>query len=420
MVETAPRSNPLVELESSYHPLCALSSAVSLIAGRRVRIPKRAYPSRSPSKFARLLQVGNGARGLILYSLRQSILVSGEKLAYREGEVEYFSEHIIRKWWSFSGLRRPFFVLAGSEPASAIAAFIGCDSWPAPRLFISKFQCTVTIKANWDGIPAIIHYAPCPDSISELDRKAQSDGILAFDPQIEHLLARRLAYQTHPNGATILARTQIPADPHQFNWKRIDAATELWLSRKPLGNNGATVCLDSRTRSVCDYFVQYRELLLPVADALTRWCQSARIPAQVAHGDFWLGNVLFRGNEVTGVIDWEWTHKEGILLADALHMLLRSRSMELGTSFANDLRRFWADEIHESALSSRIARVGSQWGMDSDDMKFIALLLWFEVLRQRAIRGFVESASWLEDMIPRTVPAIMNWLNRRLSIRIAS
>jgi len=164
---------------------------------------------------------------------------------------------------------------------------------------------------------------------------------------------------------------------------------------------------------VCEFFPRFRELLLPAAEALREWNDSARIPGDLAHGDFWLGNVLFKGDAVAGVIDWEWARKDGIPLADVLHMLLRSPAMEHDASFAQCFRELWADEITDAEQTERIARLRAQSGMGQDDLKFIGLMLWFDLLWQRAVRGVVESAPWLDDMIPQTVPAIMKWLNRR-------
>jgi hypothetical protein len=49
--------------------------------------------------------------------------------------------------------------------------------------------------------------------------------------------------------------------------------------------------------------------------------------------------------------------------------------------------------------------------MDKDNLKFIALLLWFNLLWQKVALGALPNSSWIEQMIPQTVPSIMNWLN---------
>lgn len=413
MIPVSDRLAQPVELDLSDHPRCALTSAVSLIAGKPASVSRRAYPFGSPSRIARLLQVGNGVLGALQSIGRQRTLISGEKLAYREGEVKYSTDHLLRRWRGFQSLTRPFFVVANGDPAGSIAAITGCDPEPAPRLHISRFQCTVVIMANWGGAPAVLHYAGCSDSIAELLRTASGLEIAGSDRQIHHLLAHLLAHRILSNGAAVLVQSRIPADPYQFSWRRIDAATDLWLSRKPIDNGGAIFQVDPRLTMVCEFFPRFRELLLPAAEALREWNDSARIPGDLAHGDFWLGNVLFKGDAVAGVIDWEWARKDGIPIADLLHMLLRSPAMEQDASFAQCFRELWADEITDAEQTERIARLRAQSGMGQDDLKFIGLMLWFDLLWQRAVRGVVESAPWLDDMIPQTVPAIMKWLNRR-------
>lgn len=354
-----------------------------------------------------------GLKELLFSVGRESTLVTGRKLAYREGEIEYFTGDLFKRWLSFPGATRPFFVVPGGDPARSIALIIGCDHEPAPRLYISRYQCTVVIMANRDGVPAVVHHAGCVDSVAELGRMARGLEIASADAQLRPYVARLLAHQALPNGAAMLAQTRISADPHIFSWRRIDAATDLWSSFKFANNEGERVRLDARLDFVCESFAEYRDLLAPVADALRKWCESAKFPAGLSHGDFWLGNVLFKGDSVAGIIDWEWARRDGIPLSDTVHMLLRSPSMELDTSFALCLRELWADKIADSELSSRLAKVCAQSGMGREDLKFLGLVLWFDILWERAVRGVVESAVWLNDMVPQSTPIIMKWLKQR-------
>jgi hypothetical protein len=266
--------------------------------------------------------------------------------------------------------------------------------------------------ANWNGAPAVLDYAPCDRAIIELGHQANGLRVAASDPQIEHLLPRVLAHNTLTNGAAILAQTRIPSEPYEFNWRRIDVATELWLSRKPTCENASGAWVGQQLAQVCEHYPHFRDLFLPAMNALLEWCESRRIPGGVTHGDFWLGNVLFKGDTVSGIIDWEWAQRDGFLQIDVLHMLLMSCAVENDRHIAHYLRQLWADEIGDTALHQRIARLCIQFGVDKDDLKFIALLLWFSLLWQKAVRGGMPSDLWLEEMIPRTNPAIMKWLIR--------
>jgi hypothetical protein len=399
-----------VEVERSDHALCSLTSALHLVAGKHIRVPKRAYPNSSPSRFARLLQVGNGACDLLLSVGRQRTLVSGEQLEYLDGDIEYFTGHCFRRWWRSLSVKRPFFVVSGSDPAESIAAITGCDARPSPRLCLSNNRCVVVIMANWSGTPAVLHYAGCEQAIAELGRQANGLAIASSNPQLRHLVPRLLTDAALPNGAAVIAQTRVRADPYKFSWRRIDAATELWLSRKPASENRERAWMDQRPARVCESLPGHRDLLIRAADALMEWRETTRIPEELTHGDFWLGNVLFDGDDVSGVIDWEWAQTDGLRVVDGLHMLLMSSAVAHGAPLSDYLYQLWADEIEDVALQQRIAKLCSLSGIDREDLKFVALLLWFGILWQKEVRGGRTAVMWSEKMITRTKPAIMKWL----------
>lgn len=402
-----------VELDRSSHTLCALKAAVSLIAGDAISVPRVAYHRTSPTRWGRLAQVGKGALGLLATTGRPSTLVSGKSLAYRGGEIEYFAKDKLNHWRSYKKLTQPFFIVPGGAPTNVIAQVTGCDPLPAPRLFISKRHCNVIAIANWGGAPAIVHYGACEDAIAEIDRMARGQDIAAGYPEIRHLLASILANRKLADGAVVLAQSRISADPSRFSWRRIDAVTDLWLARKPATQAGGAVPMHERLNRVCEFFSAFRDMLLPARDVLEDWYETVRLPGELAHGDFWLGNILFKGNTVAGIIDWEWAREDGIRLVDILHMLIFSPAMEHDISFPLTLRRLWADEIDDVELSGRIKRIFDHYGMSLDDVKFLGLVLWFDILWQRAVRGSVFSGEWLDDMIPQTTPVIRRWLDRR-------
>ena len=141
------------------------------------------------------------------------------------------------------------------------------------------------------------------------------------------------------------------------------------------------------------------------------------MPGGVTHGDFWLGNVLFSGDAVSGIVDWDCAQSDGLGLVDVMYMLLMSYAAAHGLHIAHCLRQLWADEINDGALQTRIASLHSKSGVDKDDLKFIGLLLWFNHLGQHALRGTMPSVSWTEDMIPHSVPVITKWLSRHTEAR---
>jgi hypothetical protein len=360
-----------------------------------------------------LLQVANGARELLQSAGQPRFLVSGVNLAYLDGNIEYFTQNLVKRWWGFSSVKQPFFIVTGSDPAASIAAITGCDPQPAPQLSICHYKCPVVIMANWEGEPAVLKYAQCGVAIAELDRQAMGFEMAASDPQLRHLLPRILNHSALASGAVIFVQTRLQAEPYEFSWRRVDAAAELWRSRKPTCEKAGGEWLARRLDQVSEFFVRFRELLLPLMDALLEWHESTQIPGGITHGDFCLRNILFKRDGVSGIIDWDGAQQDGFLEVDGLYLLLSSYGAAHNQDNPQYLRQIWADEFNDADLLDRVTRLRSQSGMDKDDLKFIALLLWFSLLWQHAMRGRMPSETRLEDLIPATVEPIMKWIARR-------
>ncbi len=105
--------------------------------------------------------------------------------------------------------------------------------------------------------------------------------------------------------------------------------------------------------------------------------------AGVAHGDFWLGNILFDGSP-TGVVDWESWGACELPLHDLLHLLLytrRSRSrMELGEIVARQLSDGGWSGLERELLSGHEAWCDGDTGLQRP-----ALLLYW--LRHAAVHA---------------------------------
>ena len=400
------------KFDPSDHRACGLSSALGLIAGKVVPCPRAAFPVECISKFARAVQAGNSLWGLLKTVGRDRVVLTGESIAWHCGEVEYSTDPVLKQLRRFSKSKQPLFVVAGVAPAKSIAAFMGCDAEPVPRLYISKVNCSLVLMANWNGVPAVFHYGCCSRAISDIGRQGAGLGVAASDAAIAPLLPKLLAHKTLAHGAELLVESRIPADACEFSWRRIDIANEFWLSRKPSSNGETADELGQRLELVCSYSACYRELLLPLADALLEWFAAVRIPAGVSHGDFTLGNVLFDGETLKGVIDWDHARKDGIPLVDALFMIINSYRGNQGFGVGKLFRELWTDEFEDSAFAERIAWVGAKSKMDRDGLKFLGLMLWFDFLLDRANERAWQPEPWVGDMIRESVPVAMKWLDR--------
>ncbi len=417
MIAELTESGELLEWSSRFDPsehrVCGLKSAIHLISGQEVSVPMLAYPVGSATKISRFIQIANGLFGLLRTIGKDRVVITGETIAWRAGEVEYSTDPISKHWRGLSKLMQPLLVVQGTAPARSIAAAIGCDPQPTPRLYVSQANCTLVIMAEWGGTPTVLHYSCCNRSAADIGFQVSGLEIAATDPELIPFLPRMLVHKTLPNGASLSVQTRIPADSLQFSWRRVDAANELWFSRMLCGNGPTANRLAERLELVSAYSSSHKLLLTPLADALLEWYRSVRLPGGVTHGDFTLGNVLFKGDKVTGIIDWDHARMDGIPLVDSLFMVMKSYSGHRRMPEGELFRQLWTGEIQDGSVAKRIDRVGRALGMDNDDLKFLGLLLWFDFLFDRARECSWQPASWIEDMVGQTVPVIMRWLDRR-------
>jgi hypothetical protein len=378
------------------------------MAGKEFHVPAGAY-TLSPSRFARALQMGNSLSTLLFSMGSPKALVSGKNLAYICGDLEYSSESIFSRAARLFVHKRPFFVVPGSDPASSIALLTGCDAVPAPQVCLSS-QCVVRVTANYKGMPAVFRTGICEEARAELWRRAHGSVIAESDPLLKDLVAETILYSA---GSELLVQAWVPGTALDFSWQRVDEVTELWLANSHQSTGIARPNLCEELTLVCDSMPRYRDSLFVLRDSLLHWHALSCLPGEVAHGDLWLGNVLFEKNAITGIIDWEWGHRDGLRLVDVLQVMFMSKAVSQTTSVAHLLREFWADEIQDAGLRDRLKQLCSRLSLNMDDLKFAALLLWFDYLHQRVIRGRMPSVAWTEDMISQTTPVITRWLDRQ-------
>jgi hypothetical protein len=403
--------------DRSGHAICKLKSALLLLGEEDARVPIRAYPL-MPSRVARVLQLVNSMSTLLLSAGTSKTLVSGQGLAYCWGELDYWDDHILSRALHLLMKKQPFFAISEADPARSITDLTGCDILPAPKLRLST-QCVVLVIANYKGSPAVLRIGACDDARSEVLRQKHGLDIASADPTMEAFVPHVLAHSVGANGIQVLVETRLSGAPMPFSWRRVDAVNDMWLTGRPSVAGVGRPNLCEELTEVCDSVSSYRDSLCVFRDFLLEWHSNSGLPADVAHGDLWLGNILFSGDQVAGIVDWEWGHSDGLRIVDTLHLLLMSHSVFRNSGVAQSFRELWADEVADPSLRDRCRKLRLHFGLDPNDLKFIALLLWFDNIRQKVIRGRMPSQSWTEDMIPRTSLAISKWLSRYLGEMLA-
>lgn len=398
-----------MEQDRSLHAVCKLNTALRLITGKDVRVPRRAFPAFMPSRLTRGLQMINSALNLPYSIAPGSAIVSGRTLAYMTGELEYSRDHVGRRAIHCLSNKQPFFIVSG-DPEVSLRSQTGCDGDLLPKLRFSS-QCVVIVKAKYQGIPAVFRVGRCEEARAEVIR--QIDGIKLAGSVLgfQDIAPRLLGHSTTADGMEVSVESLLPGANVQFSWNRIDAILELWLASDQTSRAPARPFLEQELTQVCKSFPAYQSSLSSFRDSLLDWHSSLMMPGGVTHGDFWLGNILFSGDSVSGIIDWEWAHTDGLRLIDALQLLFMSYSVFRNIGIAETLRGFWASAVEDHELHVRLVGLCHTFGLHENDLKFAALILWFDYLRERLKRGRMPSVEWTHDMIPGTLPSIRRWLD---------
>jgi hypothetical protein len=305
-------------------------------------------------------------------------------------------------------MNQPFFVVS-CDPAASLGSQIGCDADLVPKLRFSS-QCVVIVTAKYQGVPAVFRVGGCDEACAEVSRQMNGVKLAASLPGLEKVVPQQLAHSSTAARLEASVESLLPGSTLPFNWKRVDMVLELWLTSGQAGGRSARPSLEQELTQVCDSITAQQSLLTSFKDSLLQWHSTLRMPGGLAHGDLWLGNVLFSGDSVSGIVDWEWAHVDGLRMVDALHLLFMSHSVFRNTGIAETLQSFWLDAVEDRELDVRLAGLCSTLRLDKNDLKFAALLLWFDYLRQRVLRGRMPSREWSENMILRTVPVISRWL----------
>jgi aminoglycoside phosphotransferase (APT) family kinase protein len=98
--------------------------------------------------------------------------------------------------------------------------------------------------------------------------------------------------------------------------------------------------------------------------------------ASAIHGDYWLGNVLFSGSHLTGIVDWDAGGRAELPAMDILHLLLYTRCLgsgrELGEVVGQQLvNPYW------SARERRLLETYAGLGEDGSLPERPAMLLYW-------------------------------------------
>jgi SAM-dependent methyltransferase len=263
-------------------------------------------------------------------------------------------------------------------------------------------------------------------------RTARGDGVLVRIPVTEtkqrlltNAVAQQRRWRDHPQVSPLLSMP--PADVTPFEgwsltveaftsarpgrpedgapaWGR--AAQLLRTFAETRGRGSARDALATRlTPAFMDHLGEAHRPALATLFASTRF---AELPACYQHGDFHWENLLCDGGGLVRLVDWEWAHADGLPLADFFHLVINDGGIGFDTRVVPALTNAARGRYPREPLAAIAATLGTQHGLDADDVKLLALAWVYDVLRQQweATDSYGLGARFLPAPIRRVADAV--------------
>lgn len=130
-----------------------------------------------------------------------------------------------------------------------------------------------------------------------------------------------------------------------------------------------------------------------------------RLPGVFRHGDLWVGNLLARRGRLTGIVDWDAGHPEGVPGVDLLHLhaveRLMARGREIGEAWQT---RPWTSKEYAALCEPQWQALGIR--PSSEELEAIGLAWWASRVPEMILTEPVESLApgWVE----RNVEAVLD------------
>lgn len=128
-----------------------------------------------------------------------------------------------------------------------------------------------------------------------------------------------------------------------------------FLARLPRANGPISV-VDLATRELLAVSVDVGELAGSIRKGLEG------LPAVVAHGDLWAGNLLFKDGQLVGVIDWDSWQEQAVPGTDLLHMWAENARRRRGISYGDLVEEaFWSNGQLQELVRAHLEQLGTPW-----------------------------------------------------------
>jgi aminoglycoside phosphotransferase len=296
--------------------------------------------------------------------------------------------------------RHPVFVVNGT--LKRLCELFGVDPQTSLQVMESSSGLAMSF-GSVTGADVVVHVALTEDRKNAL--RWLRAGSLLGKTAVGHLAPDIVAVNESRLIVTRLAGR--PVEPWAVSERALQNAILTALDTLKLihscgpGNSPPDIALIARIESFVAAHPRRYELH-PVLKFICDWDRSS-IRSVIVHGDYWLSNILFSDNTVTGVVDWDRARRDGCAAFDALHLGFISYAAWADLCVSDVLADLWSGRWRFPWLAHYCRMVCQIFSVSPADLERIAALLWLSWF-DPAITP--RSPSWESKMITPVAHAI--------------
>jgi hypothetical protein len=375
---------------------------------------KQLYRDGWPGQLRRAGQLAFSAAQWCLHR-GEVMILTGKGLPGAKGSLTVSSRLGVREWLSGA------YVIGGATP-SRLTSNLNLDAVPVPELYLAESDVLVVL-GHRQGDPVVVHVVDDAERLDRYwlhaDRARRHLEPAGFGHLVPPVLEQRavlgmsMLVQKRLRGH-IVRSSDLSADEleqHVVAALQPLRALAAGAHVSPAGADDALLNNELMRLAVNPRIAE--AVRLPLA-ALREWSGRWQHPAVLAHGDYWFSNLLFAAGsppQLTGMIDWERSRPDACAGFDALHLVMFSFSAWRGTTPMQMLCMLW-DDVLEPVLERLVAEAGQATGLDIEDLRYVALLIWLLHLSRYAGDMPTWSDARCRDWLEEPADSAQRWLVR--------
>jgi hypothetical protein len=392
----------------------ALAVLARLAGAKRVP-PAALYGCAWPGRLQRLGQLAFTAVQWCVYR-RSALVFTGAGLPAAKGALHVQGTLRLQDWLQGA------YVMGGAE-RTRLAHALKLDADPAPDFYLADADVLVVLGQR-NGHPAVVHvsddaerlqrYSHCAsmarDQLASVGLGQLVPAMLYRGPvlDLQMLAQERLVGRTVRAGDLSAEELNLYVQAALRPLQRLAAGASLSVE-------GADSAVLAELPSALEPFRSLDAATRVAFAALRDWPGRWRHPAVLAHGDYWLSNILFAQGAtpaVSGLLDWERSRPDACAGYDALHLVMFTFAAWRGCSPLQVLCMVW-DGLCEPTLERLLSSVQIGLGLTVDDLRHVAIELWLLHLCRHAVDSPKwddrRRREWLED----PADSVERWLTAR-------